>query len=502
MLRSILTVFMLPTLLLLGSSSDNSEARVRQKSTDIQTETVEKLIAASGSVTMEVDLARLNDAVSTTEESNPATLRFALPPDSFFTIIVTNDVFRGPLPGLTGLIPQNAANLPAPLNASFHQLVLENKQSEEAYDLVVRDGKSGFIFFNVAGYQYDYDAGTRSLSISDGRLLISEEFARQLGRPGDAQVVAGRISVAASMSPIEIQTVVDSEVQSAIMPALHRGVGTEPEVGTTPGPDVIVGNVSDVIQSGGTVNGKVGISVGTDSCNPGTIDLDWFALPSNDHPVIPQNLYRMSGGTGNTDRFEQIGQSWLKHAFSAASSNSCGFGCNGVGGTRLGSGCSDLYSAGLNASQGGLGSRAWVNPFTGLYPRGDSATPPNNHTGHTHTDTSHRMGVNVSDLDTAQNSGATYFAEGQYVTPHEYTWCQANPGQCNQYNNVSYRRFTVSGTTSFTFSPAASTVQMQPAIKAWTGATINEIEPAPGGDGIGFVGYKVTNPSAGIWHYE
>src|SRR5207244_3484407 len=29
---------------------------------------------------------------------------------------------------------------------------------------------------------------------------------------------------------------------------------------------------------------------------------------------------------------------------------------------------------------------------------------------------------------------------GQYVTPHEYAWCQANPGQCNMYNNVSYRQ--------------------------------------------------------------
>src|SRR5438034_8135512 len=24
----------------------------------------------------------------------------------------------------------------------------------------------------------------------------------------------------------------------------------------------------------------------------------------------------------------------------------------------------------------------------------------------------------------------------------------------------------------------------------------------PGNDGIGFVGYKVTGPSAGVWHYE
>ena len=37
---------------------------------------------------------------------------------------------------------------------------------------------------------------------------------------------------------------------------------------------------------------------------------------------------------------------------------------------------------------------------------------------------------------------------------------------------------------------------------AWTGATMNQIEPDPGNDGIWFMAYKVTNPSAGVWHYE
>ncbi len=42
----------------------------------------------------------------------------------------------------------------------------------------------------------------------------------------------------------------------------------------------------------------------------------------------------------------------------------------------------------------------------------------------------------------------------------------------------------------------------QPAIAAWTGATLRTFEPAPGADGIGVVGFKVSNPSAGTWHYE
>src|SRR5262249_53324436 len=37
---------------------------------------------------------------------------------------------------------------------------------------------------------------------------------------------------------------------------------------------------------------------------------------------------------------------------------------------------------------------------------------------------------------------------------------------------------------------------------AWTGATVSQQEPDPGNDGIWFMGYKVTNPTAGVYHYE
>ncbi len=37
---------------------------------------------------------------------------------------------------------------------------------------------------------------------------------------------------------------------------------------------------------------------------------------------------------------------------------------------------------------------------------------------------------------------------------------------------------------------------------AWTGVTLNQIEPDPGNDGLWFMAYKVTNPSPGVWHYE
>ena len=60
----------------------------------------------------------------------------------------------------------------------------------------------------------------------------------------------------------------------------------------------------------------------------------------------------------------------------------------------------------------------------------------------------------------------------------------------------------VSGTTNFSFSPVGNTVRMLPAIWAWAGATVSRSEPEPGNDGFWFMGYKVTNPSSGVWHYE
>jgi hypothetical protein len=266
-----------------------------------------------------------------------------------------------------------------------------------------------------------------------------------------------------------------------------------------PGPDVIVGNVT-TLQQLGSSGTQVGLAVGTDICNNGNIQVNWFRLPETDHPVVPQNLYRMSGGANNDERFEQVGQSWARHQFFPLQNNSCGFGCTpSPDSDHLGVGCSTADTAGINGGQPYLSSRAWVNPFTGIFP-----STANNHTGHTHDGTTHRILVEGNDLNTTLNPGATYYAEAQLITPHEYAWCQSHPGECNMYNNASYRQFNVIGTTSFTFSAVGATVRMTPAIFAWPGATIQTIEPEPGVDGRAFIAYKVTCEGGLpiICHYE
>lgn len=496
MLKTILFAF-LPFFVLFGNGSDSSLTKININGRDGNNGTLQKMIVANGSVTMDLNLNRLNGAGSNAKGSKTSALQFGVPTDSFFTVLVFNDELRGPVPSSMSLIPQTSAVLPAKLNASYHQLVLESASWGGPADLVIRDSKSGFVFFYIEGHQFDYDASAQRLNIQTGRLLISKEFATEMGRASDAGTIVGEISILANMRPIEVSEVVDGEVKSEVLPAMRN-----PESGNVPGPDVIVGDLSGLAQFGNSSGTQVGLAVGTDSCNFGTVDLHWLANPVNDHPVIPQNLYRMSGGATNDERFEHIGQSNVKHAFTALTNNICGLGCNGVGGSNLGSGCSDPYGASLNAGPN-LGSRAWINPFTGAYPRNDGPSPNNSHAGHSHQGPSHRILTEIADLNTTLNPGATYYAESQYITPHEYVWCQANPGQCNMYNNVSYRRYNVSGTGSpFSFSAAAATVRAKTAISVWPGSTQVEIKPDPAADGIGVVAYKVTQTATNVWHYE
>ena len=108
MLRKILGYFTLPLLLLLSNSSGNSAPQTPPS--EAQTGTLEKMIVANGNVAMDIDLNRLNGTAATAKAQ---TLRFQVGPNSFFTVLVFNNVLRGPDTGSMGLIPVSAAALPA-----------------------------------------------------------------------------------------------------------------------------------------------------------------------------------------------------------------------------------------------------------------------------------------------------------------------------------------------------------------------------------------------------
>ena len=254
------------------------------------------------------------------------------------------------------------------------------------------------------------------------------------------------------------------------------------------GPDVIVGDMPST-NNWGLANGMRSYSVGTTSCNIGDAELTWIAN-SDQHPVISQNLYRIKDG-----RIVQLGQSWLKHGFFALSQSLCGQ-CQATSGSALGIGCSDPYSAGLNGSQGplnggtgGLGPKSEVNAETGEF-----AWPCRRLTNAQRGVLGGRINVPVADLDPANNVGALYFVESQYVQPED-------AAMGNDLNNASYRRVFVSGSNfNLTTSGSFQTVRQLPAIYAWRSAmpdvTLHELDIP--GDGRVIVGVLTTETATGF----
>ncbi len=270
--------------------------------------------------------------------------------------------------------------------------------------------------------------------------------------------------------------------------ALAQG-GGDPNECDAPGdfPDVIVGDLP-AISRWGTVNGITGFSVGTTSCNVGTCWLNWQSN-TNQHPVIGQNAFRYKDG-----RFEQIGQGWLKHGFFALSEDLCSTECEATSGGHLGVNCSDPYSSGLNGSQGGLGPRSEVNPYTGEYPYPFTTINQGGNAIYK------RIQIHNEDLDQNLNAGAVYYVDAMYVTPDDAA-AGAN------LNNYSLRKAIASGTgnsVDFDVDNSSETLRERPAIVAWAlnqPGLLLRILPVPN-DGRFWVASAATELGNGVWHYE
>jgi hypothetical protein len=262
------------------------------------------------------------------------------------------------------------------------------------------------------------------------------------------------------------------------------------------GPDVWVSSFTDVDYYG-TLNGRNAYAIGTVACNLGDVPVEWQA-GNNLHPVIGQNMYRYMNG-----RFEQIGQSWLKHGFASTNSPGCGTCIQPPqGGAQLGVECSDAYGAGLNGSQGGLGPRSEVNPTTGVYPM------PFN-TGDTSNLLGVRLQVATTDVTPANNPGAIYYGECHYVTQDDAQFSTGLPA-VNGLNNTTYQRLGIASASAVP-TLMGSPVVRQPALRAWKDndpavalVSADYVDHAtPNGIVARFwVAGKATSLGGGMWHYE
>src|SRR6476661_7964939 len=199
-----LSGFMFLLVLLFGLSrvdSRNPDTKNNHNS-NAPSGTLQKMIVENASVTMQLDLNGLNGSNSLV--ARPVTLQFSVAANSFFPILVFNDLLRAVKPGSMALIPSRSGGIPAlpvRLGASVKQLVVEKRPSNQSFGLAVRDSKTGFTFFDVAGGDYDYNANARSLS--GRRLSRWKNFSRRSDAAYRDQATAERQVYVGGRAPVE-----------------------------------------------------------------------------------------------------------------------------------------------------------------------------------------------------------------------------------------------------------------------------------------------------------
>lgn len=372
-----------------------------------------------------------------------------------------------------------------------------------------KDANSGQVYnFETAKPKLLFLPGNYNLKISFVDLILPEALAARLGNPELSNAVFGTFSVDGSLRMVSGPALPAPEAPPANTGRALVDLG----ICNTSG----ISNVGSV-RTGTFPTGAITLAISTTSTNYGTTLIDWFSpgnsMPSvgttataanlqsmnPNHPVIAQNIYRIENG-----RFEQIGESWLKHGWLATNTTECfsssalpgipaggGGSCGGGSGTRLSPNCNDTYGASLNSDRTYLGAKTEVNPFTGVWtPAGSWFNMGQNDDKRrrnasrrvnlatnvveswTPAPTENLMLIQESDLD---RPGAQFFYEGRYV----------NQNEMNVYNQILWRQFTVTkGTSSWTFGSSATNLGHGPAINMWPGATRFTALPRSEGDVI------------------
>ncbi len=233
-------------------------------------------------------------------------------------------------------------------------------------------------------------------------------------------------------------------------------------------PDLIVSHITSATTFG-SVDGKIAYSFGTTICNIGDTDAAWVD-GTNQNPLISQTLYRLADG-----QIQQLGIGFAHYATAPLSGNACALGCTPAGFSALGPGCSTTSSSAIHGSQGSLGPRTEVNPFTADYPY------PFTSIGQTGDAIYKRLQVNIADIS---DPNALYFVESQVIA-------SAETSPATKANNVSYRQVTFApGSANATV--VGPTYTEQPAIFAWRDH----------GNGIGMPDTEVMITETTIPHSE
>ena len=101
---------------------------------------------------------------------------------------------------------------------------------------------------------------------------------------------------------------------SAISAAFLLATGAAAQSNVVPGLDgavIDIGSLTYWGRRGPTNNGEVGMSFRNEMCNPGSVNIPWFAAMQPNHPFFGFIIARV-----HNDRIEQINEwSFCKHAW-------------------------------------------------------------------------------------------------------------------------------------------------------------------------------------------
>jgi len=250
--------------------------------------------------------------------------------------------------------------------------------------------------------------------------------------------------------------------------------------------------------------GEVGVSFQNGLCNPGNMNLAWYAADNDpngmdeDHPKFGFLVAKEEDG-----RLVQISDwSYCKHAFvSTNSPGSCGNCGNQPWAEQMFVGCSDVYSNANNGSRTYLGPPGEINPWLGTWEAtgsyfdlGDNgASPIDGVKGSMYSGSDEvKNRVTIQESDLAGSSADLFFQiqvlhEGEPVT--------------NRDNNIMSRPMSLSWTGTAWSASTLGTPTFGSLMNRWTGATITSGQNG-NDDGRFFIAVKVTGPTAGLWHYE
>jgi hypothetical protein len=469
---------------------------------------VQSWVATDATVTLALDEALLDDlgmrvvqTRSTAEAPGRAQIMegdlhsFRAAGQAGFTFRTDNGGFAGfeagtvtiPFEGglaLSTWDPRTEAALPP---AFLYDFSVEIDPARQEIARIVTHGPDVRVPLEVRSTSFRFTWTTGELALVMGDMLVTEEWARALGRPDLAGQYVGAFDLAVDSRP---------EVGEAIAPEIRREDPAGP--GRSLYLDVTLGELYGLASFGheGTFpNGQAGLAPSTTSCNSGQVRVPWNAPMAETHPTICAGLFRLN----SAGVLEMLGHSWMKHGFLALSNDQCNLGCEGCGGNQLCIGCSDTYSAGLNATRFYLGPREEVNPFTGEWEACgsffDEPVVPDpdcgrNYDGNETSSVAHRLVVWDEDL---ANPGALYYYEGQYVVADDQ----------DPFNSIGWRRCTMSWSGSnwnFQTVGGGLTPTYGPLIFTWGDAQYKK--DLADDDGQIVLATKVTDLGSGSWHYE